>query len=65
MKVHWLLLIILSSLSLYAQDSLKTLEVETFLALVKNYHPLAKQAALLDTEAKARLTLARGSFDPK
>lgn len=65
MKVHWLLLIILSSLSLYAQDSLKTIEVETFLAWVKNYHPLAKQAALLDTEAKARLTLARGSFDPK
>lgn len=64
MRILGLIIILLSFISLSAQE-IKTLEMETFMAWVKNNHPLAKQAQLLDVEAKAKLTLARGGFDPK
>ncbi|MCS6906134.1 MAG: hypothetical protein NZ576_12250, partial [Bacteroidia bacterium] len=34
------------------------------LDLVLNYHPVAKQAALLPQEAQAELMIAKGAFDP-
>lgn len=64
MKGLFLIIILLSAIQIQAQD-LKTLDLETFMSWVKNNHPLAKQAQLLDKEAKAKLTLARGGFDPK
>ena len=38
---------------------------EEYLQLVKAYHPIVKQAKLIDETAKAKLRKARGSFDPK
>lgn len=42
-----------------------TLSLATFLDLVGNFHPVARQANLLRLTAKAELTQARGNFDPK
>lgn len=39
--------------------------LEECLTLVQLYHPVARQAALLSPQAKARLRRARGGFDPK
>lgn len=47
-----------------SQDSTKTLSVQQVVALVKKYHPVAKQASLLIEKAKADVTIARGGFDP-
>jgi outer membrane protein TolC len=49
-----------------AQDTAKTeLSLTEFLNLVKQNHPIAKQAALLNRTAQAELTAAKGGFDPK
>ncbi|HET9056791.1 MAG TPA: TolC family protein [Chitinophagaceae bacterium] len=45
-------------------DSLRVLKEEEFIATVKQFHPLAKQGALLVDIAKAELTAIRGGFDP-
>ena len=42
----------------------RQLTYEEYLALVREYHPLAQQADLLSDQAKARLRTARGFFDP-
>ena len=41
------------------------LSASNFLTLVKQYHPVAKQADLIPESAQARLLQARGGFDPK
>lgn len=41
------------------------LSPDAFLQRVRSNHPIAKQAILLDPEAKATLLAARGGFDPK
>lgn len=41
------------------------LSLQEFLAYVKLYHPIAKQAELRISEAEAELMMARGNFDPK
>lgn len=41
------------------------LTLNTFLNLVKTYHPIVKQAHLKQTEGEAKLLKARGYFDPK
>ena len=49
-----------------SQDSSKTvLTLTEFLNLVRQNHPLAKQAALLNRAAQAELLAAKGGFDPK
>lgn len=63
MRVFGLIFILISSVLIHAQD--KKLDMDTYLAWVKNNHPIAKQAQLLDIEAKAKLSEARGGFDPK
>ena len=45
-------------------DSLK-LDFEEYLAIVKKYHPLVKQAGLKVEEGDFKLMKARGFFDPK
>jgi outer membrane protein TolC len=62
------ILIILISLScsglLAAQDSSKLLSARQVMELVKQYHPVAKQASLIIKKAEADITIARGGFDP-
>lgn len=41
------------------------LSLQEFLAYVKLYHPIAKQAELRISSAEAELMMARGNFDPK
>lgn len=56
--------IAMASFSLAGQDSVKTLSAGQVMQLVKQYHPVAKQAAILIEKAKADITIARGGFDP-
>lgn len=39
--------------------------LEEYLAYVKKYHPVVKQALLISSEGEAKLLKARGAFDPK
>lgn len=48
----------------FAQDSIKTISAEQVMQIVKQYHPVAKQASILIEKAKADITIARGGFDP-
>jgi outer membrane protein TolC len=47
------------------QDTLKTLNIQSFYDQILAYHPVAAQANLLPDEARRILQEARGSFDPK
>lgn len=47
-----------------ANDSAQTLSLKSFLQIVKQFHPVAKQANLQVDKATADLTIARGNFDP-
>lgn len=60
-----LLLILVAPLLVFSQSTPNTLSPEDFFALVRQNHPVAKQADLLPERAQARLLQARGSFDPK
>lgn len=46
------------------QDTVRVLNEEAFIAAVKQYHPVARQGALLVDIAAAQLRAARGNFDP-
>lgn len=46
-------------------DSLKIFTFEEYMAIVKDNHPIAKQAELLLQQGKATVLNARGAFDPK
>ena len=58
------LIILLSGFSLKAQNSLKTLSAGQVMEIVKQFHPVAKQADVLIEKAKADVTIAKGLFDP-
>lgn len=65
MKVLMLCIGIFSITKLSGQDSLaRVLSAEEFLAIVKKYHPVVKQADLGIAIAKAEQLAARGMFDP-
>ena len=55
-------LLILAGSSLKAQDSLKTLSAAQVMELVKQFHPVAKQATIFVEKAKADVTIAKGMF---
>ncbi len=55
------LLLLLLPLSVFAQN---TLSISNTFDLIKQYHPIAKQASLKVDMAKASLLSARGAFDP-
>ena len=64
----WILFILLFNLSInvYSQsDSTHTLSAREYIEIVKKFHPLAKQAALIPEVAKAELLAAKGGWDPK
>lgn len=54
----------LLSVSVAAQDSLKTLSAGQLMEIVKKFHPVARQADIFVEKAKADVTIARGKFDP-
>ena len=47
-----------------AKDTIRVLSEDAFIAIVKQYHPVAKQASLLVDAARAQLLSIRGNFDP-
>lgn len=55
----------LFSLTSFSQEISNEFTYEEFLAYVKKFHPLTKQADLKISEAQAKLLKARGAFDPK
>ncbi len=52
------------SVMLLSKDSLKTLSEKQVMEIVKQFHPVAKQADINIEKAKADITTARGMFDP-
>lgn len=62
LKITILFLFVINFLS--AQDSLKTLSEKQVIEIVKQFHPVAKQADINIEKAKADITSARGMFDP-
>lgn len=48
----------------FAQDSLNTLNVEQLLTIVRNYHPIARQANIEIEKSTADILIAKGAFDP-
>jgi outer membrane protein TolC len=64
-RVYVLILILFPAYNaVAAQDSLKQLEYDVFLELVKVHHPIAKQANLKVDIANAKVQKSRGAFDP-
>ncbi len=59
-----ILLMLLSSKFCFSQDSNISLSVIDFLQIVKQFHPVAKQARLKVDMARAGVTIARSGFDP-
>lgn len=49
----------------FGQDSTKVFTISDFLQTVKEHHPVAKQADLLQDLSRANRRMARGGFDPK
>ncbi|RXG15863.1 outer membrane protein TolC [Leeuwenhoekiella aestuarii] len=61
-----LLLFLTGCFSLFAQeDELQILSFKEYMSLVKQNHPVAKQAQLIGEIGEAKLLKARGGFDPK
>lgn len=58
-------LLLFLSPSIKAQDSSKVFDFKTYLNVVKQYHPVAKQAQLQLEKGEANVLKARGGFDPK
>ncbi len=65
MKHLFILMLSICSVKMQAQtDTLRILSLESFLSIVKKYHPVAQQADLLTEQGKANLRITRGGFDP-
>lgn len=47
-----------------AQDSLKKLSAQQVMEIVKQFHPVVRQADIFIEKAKAAVTIAKGMFDP-
>lgn len=66
MRVSKLLLVfIFFCPAVFAQDTAQVFGPDAFAFYVKKYHPLSRQAALIQDRAESQLRLARGGFDPK
>ena len=65
-KTLIVLTFLVTGISLFAQEeNMQILSFNDFLSLVKQNHPLAKQAYLIGETGDAQLLKARGGFDPK
>jgi outer membrane protein TolC len=58
------LLLLLMQLGGYAQESPDTFTQETLFGFVMEYHPVARQASLLQQRGAREIGKARGGFDP-
>jgi len=63
-KYSLLFLSLLCTLSSAAQETQQTLTAPQVIEIVKQYHPVARQADLIIEKAKADVTIAKGGFDP-
>lgn len=66
MNKKYILLVVVICTSLFArgQEASATLNAEQVLALVRQFHPIVKQANINIQKSKADITLARAAFDP-
>lgn len=48
-----------------SSDSLRVLDAASYFAIVRQYHPVARQADILVQKAEAGVLAARGAFDPR
>jgi outer membrane protein TolC len=66
LKYKWLLLAMVLGLNFAAAQKAEVhvLPVAEFMEVVKNYHPVARQAALIPQQAREELNVARGGWDP-
>lgn len=67
MKIRNLVFFLLASLcfsDLKAQDTVRTLNAEELLAIVRSFHPVAKKTGIEIEKTRAELTSARSAFDP-
>ncbi len=58
------ILLVCYSWALNAQDSVRILSKDDVINIVKNYHPVVKQAELQVRQAQADILTSRGAFDP-
>lgn len=63
-RIPLLYILLILGLVSTAQSPARTLTVAEFVEIIKQYHPIAKQAALLPQQALAELRLAQGGWDP-
>ena len=64
-RIGWILAVCISMATpVWAQDSLAVLGPVQYLELVRQYHPVVKQAGLMVNNAEAQLLASRGLFDP-
>lgn len=47
-----------------AQDSIRTLNAEQLLNIIRTHHPVVRQSAILVEKSRAEITQARAAFDP-
>ena len=64
LKYGLLFTVVSITVSVKGQDSLKTLSAKQVMEIVKQFHPVAKQADIFIEKAKADVTIAKGLFDP-
>ena len=64
MKTLLIIFFLITGAAVQSQDSLQTLTLNNFLSIVKSYHPVARQAAIVVQKADAALQSQRGAFDP-
>ena len=64
MNFKMVIFTLLFSFSFFAQDSIKTLNADQLLNIVKAFHPIVKQSDIRIEKSFAELLLARSSFDP-
>lgn len=64
LKSKVFLFLFFSPLILFSQDSLRVLNVEQLIQIVKTYHPVVKQASIEVQMASANILNARSAFDP-
>ncbi len=64
MKAYSLLLFLLCCNRAFSQDTAVVLTLDAFFAQIIRNHPVAKQAHLINEQARQQLRLARAAFDP-
>ncbi|MDO1499779.1 TolC family protein [Winogradskyella maritima] len=64
-QLKFLFLVFVGTLYAQTEPLTNVLQFEEYIAYVKAYHPIVKQANLVIDESQAKLLKSRGAFDPK